>query len=412
MNPCWVDVLVVGGGAAGMAAAAAAAREGARTWLVERDDRLGGVLDQCIHPGFGLHRYREELTGPEFAHRLLGELEASGAEVVPACTVLDVDPAGPTVTAVGPGGAVRIRPRAIVWAAGARERPFGALQIPGSRPAGIYTAGLAQRLVNVHGFLPGRRAIVLGSGDIGLIMARRLHLEGVEVVAVLELRPFPGGLLRNVVQCLEDFGIPLLLRHTVARVHGRDRLSGVTVVEVDDMGRPIPGTETLVEVDTLILSVGLIPEAEGIPFVPLDPVNRGPRVDSRFRTEVPWLFVAGNALAVFDLVDVVAQVGEAAGACAARHARGELLRRRPIPLVRGENVLHLVPTALDPEAPATLYLRVPRPLAVARVEVGPGVLVRNHRGVRPAEMVAVKLPPEAMRELARLPEVEVRVVPG
>ncbi|MBC7092697.1 FAD-dependent oxidoreductase [Candidatus Bipolaricaulota bacterium] len=404
--------MVVGGGAAGMAAAAAAAREGARTLLVERDARLGGVLDQCIHPGFGLHRYREELTGPEFAHRLVGEVAACGAEVWTGCTVLEVRPDGPRVRVAGEAGLVEVRPRAVVWATGARERPFGTLLISGTRPAGIYTAGLAQRLVNVHGFLPGRRAIILGSGDIGLIMARRLHLEGVEVVAVVELRPFPGGLLRNVVQCLEDFGIPLLLRHTVAQVHGRDRLSGVTVVEVDDMGRPIPGTETLVEADTLILSVGLIPEAEGIPFVPLDQVNRGPRVDSRFRTEVPWLFVAGNALTVFDLVDAVAQVGEEAGACAARHARGELPRRRPIPLVRGDNVLHLVPTALDPEAPATLYLRVPRPLAVARVEIGPGVLVRNHRGVRPAEMVAVKLPLEAMRELARLPEVEVRVVSG
>ena len=334
-----VDVLVVGGGAAGIAAAAAAAREGADALLIERNDRLGGVLEQCIHPGFGLHRYREELTGPEFAHRLLGEFDSSGAEAVTGCTVLEVNPQGPSVVAASPKGLLKFRPKALIWSTGARERPFGALRIPGARPAGIYTAGLAQRLVNIHGLLPGRKAIVLGSGDIGLIMARRLHLEGVEVVAVLELRPFPGGLMRNVVQCLEDFGIPLLLRHTVAEVHGKDRLQGVTVVEVDEEGRPLPGTERYVEVDTLVLSVGLIPENRLIEgFVPLDPLNRGPVVNARLQTEVPWLFAAGNNVAVFDLVDSVAELGARAGAAAARYARGKPSEGRAIPLVRGENI--------------------------------------------------------------------------
>lgn len=407
-----VDVLVVGGGAAGMAATAAAARQGAKTLLLERNQRLGGVLEQCIHPGFGLHRYREELTGPEFAARLRGELESSGAELLTEAALLDLDPSGPRAVVVYPGGLVEVRPKAVVWAAGARERPFGALRVPGTRPAGIFTAGLAQRLVNIRGLLPGRRAVILGSGDIGLIMARRLHLEGVEVAAVLEIKPFPGGLMRNVVQCLDDFGIPLLLRHTVARVHGKERLSGITVMEVDEAGRPLPGTDRFIPCDALVLSVGLIPEVRALePFTPMDPVNRGPQVDSLLRTRVPWLFAAGNSVAVFDLVDTVAALGERAGAAAARRARGEIPPAREVPVVRGENVLHLVPSYLVPGEEATVFLRVPRPLPKMRVSVG-GLISRNHLGARPAEMIEVKLSSEATRELAQLPEVRVEVVPA
>ncbi len=406
------DVLVIGGGAAGLAAAAAAARQGARTVLLERDRYLGGVLEQCIHPGFGLHRYQEELTGPEFAHRLREELSQSGAEVVTEATVLELDPRGPRVKAVSPKGLALFRPRAVVWATGARERPLGALRIPGTRPAGIFTAGLAQRLVNIHGLLPGRRAVILGSGDIGLIMARRLHLEGVEVAAVLEIKPFPGGLIRNVVQCLEDFGIPLRLRHTVAELHGRERLSGVTMVEVDEAGTPLPGTEEFLECDTLVLSVGLIPENRLIEqFVPLDPVNRGPRVNSLLQTEAPWLFAAGNNLAVFDLVDSVAELGARAGAAAARYAKGELPESRTVPLVRGENVLHLVPSALVPGERTTVYIRVPRPLPRARVSLG-DVVSKNHLGVRPTEMIEIVLAGDELEELVRQPQVRVEVTPA
>jgi NADPH-dependent 2,4-dienoyl-CoA reductase/sulfur reductase-like enzyme len=370
------------------------------------------VLEQCIHPGFGLHRYREELTGPEFSHRLRGELAGSGAEVLTEATVLELAPRGPRLLAAHPQGLTEFRPRAVVWAAGARERPFGALRIPGTRPAGIYTAGLAQRLLDIHGLLPGRRAVILGSGDIGLIMARRLHLEGVEVAAVLEIKPFPGGLLRNVVQCLSDFGIPLLLRHTVAEVHGWERLSGITVVEVDEAGRPLPGSGQFLACDTLVLSVGLIPENRLIePLVPLDPWNRGPQVNARLQTELPWLFGAGNSLAVFDLVDTVAELGARAGVAAARYARGEFSPARPVPLVRGENVLHLVPSYLLPEEPTTVYIRVPRPLPQARVSLG-GVISKNHLGVRPTEMVEINLSREALAELCRLPEVRVEVTPG
>ncbi|HEU68314.1 MAG TPA: FAD-dependent oxidoreductase [Candidatus Acetothermia bacterium] len=404
-----VDVLVVGGGAAGMAAAVGSAAAGARTLLVEHGPRLGGVLDQCIHPGFGLHRYREELTGPEFAHRLEGELR--GVEVWTGWTLLALDPTRPRARGVGEGGLGEVRAQAVVWAAGARERPWGALRIPGTRPAGIFVAGLAQRLVNIHGLLPGKRALVLGSGDIGLIMARRLHLEGMEVVAVAELRPFPGGLLRNVVQCLDDFGIPLWLETTVVEVHGRTRLEGVTVAGVDETGRPRPQTARFVPLDTLVLSVGLIPEVEGVPFAPRNPTTGGLAVSARLQTAVPWLFGAGNCLAPFDLVDTVAALGEQAGVAAARYARGELPPRRATPVRAGRGVATLVPSSVVPGAPATLYLRASLPLPAARVEVGPGIVRRTVRGVRPAEMLTLALSAEETQAVAGLDEVLAEVIP-
>lgn len=403
---------MVGGGAAGMAAAAAAARTGAQTLLLERAEELGGVLDQCIHPGFGLHRYREELTGPEFFLRLQAEPSSSGAEVQRSCTVLQVDPDRPEVWVVSPGALLRIQPKAVVWAAGAWERPLGHLLLPGARPAGIFTAGLAQRFVNVHGFLPGKRALVLGSGDIGLIMARTLHLEGMEVVGVAEIKPYPGGLLRNVVQCLEDFGIPLFLRRTVAKVHGRGRLSGVTLVEVDEAGQPLPGTETFVPVDTLILSVGLIPEVrllEGFLSVSLD--WHVPTVNMHFQTELPRLFLAGNALVIFDLVDTVAKVGEEAGFSAAAYARGELPSGEGVPLRRGRGVAQVVPHLLPAAGRVSLFLRAARPFSEGLVRLNEAV-AKPVRNVRPAEMVEVRLGPEELRELARRREVRVEVEPG
>jgi NADPH-dependent 2,4-dienoyl-CoA reductase/sulfur reductase-like enzyme len=401
-----VDVVVVGGGAAGMAAAKAAAEAGAKTLLLEREERLGGVLDQCIHPGFGLHRYREELTGPEFAFRLLSELERAGAEIQSGATVLSVRPS-PELLVASEKGLIRVEAKALVWAAGARERPFGPLLIPGARPAGIFTAGLAQKLVNIHGLLPGKKALILGSGDIGLIMARRLHLEGVEVVGVAEIKPFPGGLLRNVVQCLEDFGIPLFLRHTVAKIHGGKRLSGVTLVEVDEQGQPISGTEKFFAVDTLVLSVGLIPEVR--PLEPLFP--EGVKVNSFFQSAVPWIFFAGNALAIFDLVDTVAKIGEEAGRSAARYAQEKPPKPTAVPLRKGQNVAVLVPHELVPGEPAHLFLRVPRPLSRATIRVA-DVYAQNHVSLRPAEMVEIALSPEATVELARLPQADVEVIPA
>ncbi|MBC7169681.1 FAD-dependent oxidoreductase [Candidatus Bipolaricaulota bacterium] len=405
-----VDVLVVGGGAAGMAAAASAGGEGARTLLVEEGSRLGGVLDQCIHPGFGLHRYREELTGPEFAARLVAEL--AGVEVWTGQSLLEVEPERPRARAVGTAGAVEIAAQAVVWATGARERPLGALRVPGARPAGIFVAGLAQRLVNIHGLLPGRRALVVGSGDIGLIMARRLHLEGVEVMGVVEIRPYPGGLLRNVIQCLDDFGIPLLLSHTVVEVHGRGRLSGVTLAEVDETGAPRPDTARFVAADTLLVSVGLVPEVEGIPFAPRDPTTGGLAVTSRLQAAVPWLFAAGNCLAPFDLVDTVAALGARAGTAAARYARRELSPAPAVAIGRGPGVAALVPSSLVPGEEATLYLRASRPLARAWVAVGAGIVGRTVHGVRPAEMIGVRLSPEETEALARAGNATVEVIPA
>jgi len=390
------DVLVIGGGAAGMAAATAAAEAGASTMLFEREREPGGVLAQCIHTGFGLHRYQEELSGPEFGERLLRALDASGAQVLCECSAVDIAPDGPVVEALHPGGRLRVRPRTVIWATGAQERPFGSLMIPGPRPAGIYTAGLAQRFVNIHGLLPGRRALILGSGDIGLIMARRLHLEGMEVAAVVEIQPHPGGLVRNVVQCLEDYGIPLLLSHTITAIAGGDRLTGVTVAAVDKAGRPIAESERYVAVDTLVLSVGLIPDNELVAgFTPLDPVNRGPLVDARMRTRVPWLYAAGNNVAIFDLVDAVAAVGEVAGRAAARQARGDVVEPGAIPLVRGSGVHHLVPSRLLRGVPTTLYLRATRPMRPARIRIGE-FHTQTVPAVRPSEMVEVRLPADAL----------------
>ena len=404
-----VDILVIGGGAAGLAAATAAAEAEAQTLLLERDEEVGGVLNQCIHTGFGLHRYHEELAGPEFGQRLITELVAARADVISGCSVLEIDPRGPVIEALMPEGMMEIHPKAVVWASGARERPYGSLMAPGPRPAGIYTAGLAQRFVNIHGFLPGKRALILGSGDIGLIMARRLRLEGMKVAAVIELQPFPGGLMRNVVQCLEDYDIPLLLSHSLTGIQGKDRLTGVTIAQVDESRRPIPGSEKQFAVDTLILSIGLIPENELImPFTPIDPVNRGPRVNSLMQTEVPWLFAAGNNVAVFDLVDSVAAVGETAGASAARYARGNLPQGHSTRLVRGENVFHLVPTSLVAGSPTTIYLRASRAMHDAKVHIG-DVIARVQPVVRPSEMVEIRIPRDALRELTKNDEARVEV---
>ena len=404
-----VDVLVLGGGAAGLAAANEAARRGARTALIDRECEPGGVLDQCIHPGFGLHRFQEELTGPEFAHRLVSQLDGSGASFFGERFASQIDPESRSVTTLGPDGHILFAAKSVIMATGARERPFGTLAIPGFRPSGILTAGMAQRMVNIEGLRPGNRAIILGSGDIGLIMARRLHLEGVEVVAVLEQKPFPGGLIRNVVQCLDDFGIPLLLRHTLQEIYGAGRLEAVTAVEVDEHGVRIPGTERRIEVDTLVLSVGLIPDNELIvPFLALEGGAGGPRVDSRMRTEVDWLFAAGNNTIIFDLADWVARAGETAGRFAAAQAEGDWISEDPVPLVRGSNLLHLTPNALTPGIPTPLLLRVDCVIPHGRLSIG-DVVLRKLVNASPSEMLEVSLTQDQVRELCRSSEIRIEV---
>lgn len=317
-------IVIIGGGPAGLAAAISAAEQGEKDILIlERDRELGGILNQCIHNGFGLHTFQEELTGPEYAARYIEKVERMGIPYLTDTMVLDLSPEK-VVTAVSPTeGIFQIQAQAVILAMGCRERPRGALNLPGYRPAGIYTAGTAQRLVNVEGRMPGREVVILGSGDIGLIMARRMTLEGAKVKVVAELMPYSGGLKRNIVQCLEDFGIPLKLSHTVAAIHGKERLTGVTLAQVDHDGRPVPGTEEEYSCDTLLLSVGLIPENElsKNAGVALSSATSGPVVDESFQTSVNGIFACGNVLHVHDLVDFVSEEAANAGRRAAEYAR-------------------------------------------------------------------------------------------
>lgn len=317
-------IVIIGGGPAGLAAAISAAEQGEKDILIlERDRELGGILNQCIHNGFGLHTFQEELTGPEYAARYIEKVERMGIPYLTDTMVLDLSPEK-VVTAVSPTeGIFQIQAQAVILAMGCRERPRGALNLPGYRPAGIYTAGTAQRLVNVEGRMPGREVVILGSGDIGLIMARRMTLEGAKVKVVAELMPYSGGLKRNIVQCLEDFGIPLKLSHTVVAIHGKERLTGVTLAQVDHDGRPVPGTEEEYSCDTLLLSVGLIPENElsKNAGVALSSATSGPVVDESFQTSVGGIFACGNVLHVHDLVDFVSEEAANAGRRAAEYAR-------------------------------------------------------------------------------------------
>jgi len=345
------DILIIGAGPAGLAAVLGAHREGITDMiLVEREDELGGILRQCIHNGFGLHMFGEELTGPEYAQRYIKEVQSTGVKIMLKTSVIDLKPDKTAVIMSESEGMMKIIPKAVVLAMGCRERAAGSITIPGFRGAGILTAGLAQDYVNLKGYMPGKEVVVLGSGDIGLIMARRLTYSGAKVKACIEVMPYSSGLKRNIVQCLHDYDIPLMLSHTVTEIHGKKRVEGVTVSKVDDLRQPIAGSEFFIKCDTLLLSIGLIPENElsKKAGVTLDADTKGPVIFSDYSTDAPGIFACGNVLHVNDLADNVSKESEMAGKAAARYVKaGTRKTRDAIEILHDENITACVPQRID-----------------------------------------------------------------
>ena len=422
------DIVIIGGGPAGLAAAISAKKAGIESILIlERDQELGGILNQCIHNGFGLHIFQEELTGPEYADRYIRQVKALNIEYQLNTMVMEISRDKLVTVMNREEGLFQIQAKAVVLAMGCRERSRGALNIPGFRPAGIFSAGTAQRLVNREGYLPGREVVILGSGDIGLIMARRMTLEGAKVKVVAELMPYSGGLKRNIVQCLDDFGIPLKLSHTVVDIKGKKRLESVTLARVDEKGKPVPGTEEEYSCDTLLLSVGLIPENElSVSMgVEMDSVTSGPRVNESLETSIPGVFACGNVLHVHDLVDFVSEEAALAGKCAALHVlrkedEGKLAEIFPeekenIRLVAGEGIRYTVPAVINigrMEEELKVRFRVGSVYKNAFITVyfdEEEVFRKKKLILAPGEMEEVELTKEKLEEFPRLSQIILRI---
>ena len=405
-NSSFADLVIVGGGPAGMAAAVAAYDAGIRDILIlERDNSLGGILRQCIHNGFGLHRFGEELTGPEYAYRYEEMVREREIPFMLDTMVIGIDKERNLTAVNRERGIFTIKCGAIILAMGCRERPRGALNIAGTRPAGIFTAGTAQKLVNMKGYMPGREAVILGSGDIGLIMARRMTLEGAKVKAVCELMPYSGGLARNIEQCLNDYGIPLYLSTTVVRIHGKERVEAVTVAEVDEKRSPIPGTERTIPCDTLLLSCGLIPENELTvgAGISLDRVTGGAIVDGDRQTDTPGIFACGNVLHVHDLVDYVSEEAVIAGKAAAEFIAGNSSKCASITLGVDGKVRYTVPQIITSLEDTTVYFRVANVYRNKTVTVKDGdrvIIKKKKQKLAPGEMETVKLTAKMLGELS------------
>ena len=393
-----IDLAIIGSGPAGLAAAVKARQEGIKDLVVfERDERPGGILQQCIHNGFGIEKFKEELTGPEYANRYIKMAEAANVDIALNTMVLELDQNRTLSVVSEKGGLRKYQCKSIILAMGCRERPRGALGIPGTRPAGIFTAGQAQRLINIEGYMPGERVVILGSGDIGLIMARRLTLEGAKVKAVAEILPYPSGLIRNVVQCLHDFDIPLLLNHTVAEIHGDKRVEGVTIAKVDSEWKPVKGTEQFVDCDTLLLSVGLIPENElsRMAGVSIDSRTGGPFVNDFLETNVKGIFSCGNVLHVNDVVDNVSSEGEIAAHGAFSRITDKMPKRKKRISLKGDaSIGQIVPQAISGDRDTTLYIRMKKPMKKLKLRIG-DFFEKKYPYARPSEMIYVKIPKKA-----------------
>lgn len=409
------DLIIIGGGPAGLAAAVAARDKGIESIMIlEREARLGGILRQCIHNGFGLQRFKESLTGPEYANNFIREVEKRHIEYMTDTTVISLSKQK-VVTAVSPEGVVELQAKAVILAMGCRERSRGALNIAGTRPAGIYSAGTAQKYVNIMGYMPGKRIVILGSGDIGLIMARRMTLEGAKVLAVAEIMPYSSGLKRNIKQCLEDFNIPLYLSHTVTEIEGDKRVTGVTISKVDENRKPIPGTEMHFDCDTVLFSVGLIPENELTKNadIPLSKGTRGAVVYDNRETEIEGVFACGNVLHVHDLVDFVSEESEIAGRAAADYILNGEKQRDSLAAVAGDNVSYVLPQLADKNAKpfVKLFFRVRKEIRNAKIVVRSGDKILSEKVkkiVVPGEMENVILTEKMLESACKEICVEVK----